>query len=152
MLLSKYAAGIALSTAVLAPAAAHAAGGFVATQGCSLAGHRVLAMAPYRVTKHVGIGLVEQTRGAQFFVQAEPGLTQEWLELTARRELGATETIGLCSLQQGDTHLNVSVVSAGPGFWVRFAAEDERAGEKVMKQAEQFFVGERIGTKNNVGE
>jgi hypothetical protein len=152
MSVKKYVAGLALSAAVLAPAAARAAGGFTATQGCALAGHPVLALAPYRVTEHIGIGLVERTRGAQFFVQAEPGLTREWLELTARRELANTEQMGLCSLKPGDTKMEVSVASVGSGFWVQFSAPDARSGQKIMKQAEQFFVGERIGTKDNVGE
>jgi len=75
-------------------------------------------------------------RGAQIYIQAEPGLTAEWLQLTLERHLAAMKgsaAMPNCALGVG--HVRVEVVSAGPGFWVRLIGQDKRTAEEVLRRA-----------------
>ena len=60
--------------------------------------------------------------GAEVFVQAEPGLTAQWLQLTVEQHLGRMKGMhmGDCALDLSG--VRVQVDSAGPGFAVKIIA------------------------------
>jgi len=57
------------------------------SQDCLLREHRITSVTPYRVEERIGKNSVRRLRGAEVFVQAEPGLTAEWLQLTLARHI-----------------------------------------------------------------
>src|SRR5215471_1895666 len=81
-----------------------------ASAACALEQHRIVAVEPYWVDARVGYGYVSELRGAQVYVQAEPGLTAEWLQLLVRRDLAGAESRRACASFDGD--VGVQVVSA----------------------------------------
>jgi hypothetical protein len=105
---------------------------------CLLGDHKVLSVAPYKVEGryvYPGNG-AHELRGAQIYLAAEPGLTAEWLQLTLERRLGAMKgqpPMPDCAFDV--ENLRVEVVPAGPGFWVRLIAPDEKTGEEVLRRA-----------------
>jgi|SRR5215471_1153308 len=104
---------------------------------CTLAERRVLAVEPYRIDTRVGYGDVYETRGAQLYIQAEPGLTAAWLQLVLRRDLAAAGASS-CALLSGDTR--IEVVSVGPGYWVQLIASDAKSGEALLGRARQLLL------------
>lgn len=106
---------------------------------CSLKTHRVVSVTPYRVEEHVGHATYSRLRGANLQVQAEPGLTKEWLQLTLSRHL--TEMRGTtmkdCPFELED--VTVSVHSAGSGFNVRIVARDAGKAQEVLRRAQHLL-------------
>lgn len=47
------------------------------SQDCLLREHRITSVTPYRVEERIGKSAMRRLRGAEVFVQAEPGLTAE---------------------------------------------------------------------------
>ena len=81
--------------------------------------------------------VVQRLRGASIFVQAEPGLTGEWLQLKLQRQLAAMR--GSASMPDCVFDLDkvrVRVESGGTGFWVRIIAADTQTGQEVLRRAE----------------
>lgn len=113
------------------PAAATAA----AAAPCQLKTHRATSVTPYRVNEPLGKTTVSRLRGANVYVQAEPGLTKEWLQLTLTRHLNEMRgtTMKDCPLDLDD--VTISVDSAGPGFAVRIIARDTAKAEEVLRRA-----------------
>ena len=123
---------IAVSTlsavAVAAPTDAH-------PSDCILAKHRVTQVLPLHVSERYGRGTVERLAGARVFVQAEPGLTAEWLQLTLQRHLvGMNGTMTNCALDGKD--IQVKVVSAGPGFFVQISGKSAAQGQEILRRAQ----------------
>jgi hypothetical protein len=70
-------------------------------------------------------------------VQAEPGLTAEWLQLNLSREITAMQgpsTMKDCVF--GVDKMQVQVASAGPGFRVRLSAPSAEGGQEVLRRAQ----------------
>ncbi len=82
----KIATALVLIGATFAPVASFA-GAAESPKPCILLDHKVTAVAPYQVEVRQGHTTHSQLQGAQVFVQAEPGLTAEWLGLTLTRHL-----------------------------------------------------------------
>jgi hypothetical protein len=103
---------------------------------CILMEHRVTAVTPYRVVEYHGRGSVQRLAGAQVFVQAEPGLTAEWLRLTVEQHLAKmqTEHMGDCPLDMSGVRIRVD--SAGAGFAVKIIAKDPAQAKEVLRRAE----------------
>lgn len=126
-------AAAALSVATLVPTLSHAA---PTEAPCILNEHRIVSVEPYQVDQHYGRFTSPQVRGAQVYVQAEPGLTAEWLQLTLTRhlaEMKGSTSMHDCAFDMND--VRVDVTSAGPGFWVRLIAPDTKSGEEVLRRA-----------------
>ena len=131
----KILASIILAAAALAPAASFAAPTEQAP--CILSAHRITSVTPYRVQQHVGRGVTSRLAGAQVFVQAEPGLTPEWLQLQLARhitEMKAPAGMKNCAL--GVKDVSVKVDSAGTGFAVKLIARDSSQAEEVLRRAQ----------------
>ena len=122
-------------TSYAAPAAAHGAA------PCILREHRITAVTPYRVEAHQGRVAVRELRGATVFVQAQPGLTAEWLQLTLGRHLAEMQGMGGMKDCAFDLDgVQVKVASSGAGFAVNFIARDASKAEEVLRRA-RLLVG-----------
>jgi hypothetical protein len=117
--------------------AALAASAAPKTSPCILSERTIVSVVPYKVEEHVGKNVIARVRGAQVYVQAEPGLTPEWLQLNFERHLTmmkAGSSMPDCAF--GLEKVRIDVTSAGPGFWVRLVAPDNRSGEEVLRRAQ----------------
>jgi len=113
------------------------AGTRAAKQPCALDQYRVISVTPYKIEKSIGGHILAQrVAGAEFFVEAQPGLTAEWLWLNLARQAAAMQGQGMKDCVSDITKLQVEVVSAGPGFRVRLTAPDANAGQEVLRRAQ----------------
>ena len=116
------------AVAVAAPTEAHPA-------NCILAQHRVTQVRPLHVSERFGRSTVERLAGAQVFIEAQPGLTAEWLQLTLQRHLlGMNGSMANCALDGKD--VQVKVVSAGPGFSVQISGKSAAQGQEILRRAQ----------------
>ena len=145
----KVLAALVLTGSTLAPVASYAAPAAAAKAApCILREHRITAVTPYSVELprgpveiHQGRPAVRQLRGATVFVQAEPGLTAEWLQLTLSRHLAEMQgpaDMKDCAFDIKD--VEVKVASAGTGFGVYLIAHDSNKAQEVLRRA-QLLLG-----------
>src|SRR4051794_11356838 len=92
MLNKKVLAAVVLAGAAFVPSVSF--GAHAEAAPCILRAHRVPSVPPYRLREHVGRGTTSRLDGAQVFVQAEPGLTPEWLELQLARHIASMHGAG----------------------------------------------------------
>ena len=107
---------------------------------CPLRKHHITSVKPYRVTKRLGRTVVKRLRGAEVFVQAEPGLTAEWLELTLARhivEMRGPVTMAGCPFDVDG--VAVQVDAGGTGFRVRITARNTDQAEEVLRRAQSLL-------------
>ena len=108
---------------------------------CALREHHVTAVKPYKDRQQVGrAGAIERLRGAELFVQAEPGLTAEWLQLELSRHIAMMKRgSGMkdCPLD----NVQVRVDSAGTGFSVKLIARDADQANQVLSSARILLSG-----------
>ena len=107
--------------------------------GCSLASHRVTQVKPLYVVERQGNFAANKLRGAVMYVQAEPGLTREWLGLAVNRHVAAMATSPMegCPFAVGDVKVNIG--SSGTGFVVTIAARNSAQGAELLKRAQAFL-------------
>ena len=103
---------------------------------CIIKGHRVTGVRALHVVERNGRGTNERLAGAEVLVQAEPGLTAEWLQLTIQRHIAEMGTTNMedCPLDLKD--VRVSVASAGPGFAVQLRAKNAAQAKEVLRRAQ----------------
>jgi len=131
----KFIMSAVLAAATALPAAALAAP--TKEPPCILSEHTILSVVPYKVEQHIGKNVIQLVRGAQLYLQAEPGLTPEWLQLNFERHLAVMKgpaTMPDCAFALDK--VRVDVTSAGSGFWVRLVAPDTASGEEVLRRAQ----------------
>lgn len=76
-------------------------------------------------------------RGAEIYVQAQPGLTAEWLRLElARHAVAARSTASACPSDLPAT--SIGVESHGPGFVVTIRAEDDAVAREIVRRARRW--------------
>ncbi len=102
---------------------------------CILNQHRVISVRAYKVDQHVGRAMVQRLKGAEIRVQAEPGLTKEWLELTLRRHLTAMHGTSMKDCVLDVDKIRVTVDSTGTGFSVKLIANDSDDAKEVLRRA-----------------
>jgi hypothetical protein len=124
--------GAALSG--LVASAAVAAGSESGGGNACFASHRVTKVLPYKADFTAGEGRYTALVGASAFVPAEPGLTGEWLYSELATRIGKPEPESSCPLDVPG--INLSVQSAGPGFWVQISSKDRDAAKEVLRRAE----------------
>lgn len=125
---------MALVAAVALPTVSFASG--PSSGPCLLREHRITSVAPYRVDERVGKSSLRRLRGAEVFVQAEPGLTAEWLQLTLARhvaEMRGPRSMPDCVFDVNEVTARVD--PAGTGFLVRIIARDTERAEEVLRRA-----------------
>lgn len=129
-----------LALAALVPAllgiasAGHAA---PAADSCVFTQYGASSVAPYRAEENVGYGTYTNLRGAQLFVPAREGLTEQWLALKVQNSLTAT-----CKPAVED--VRVQVVSAGNGFWVQLIAKNQTKAKELLHWAEGVVRSEKM--------
>jgi len=132
---AKRIAAVVLMAASTLSAVAVAAPSGAQSPNCILAQHRVTQVKPLHVSERYGRGTVERLAGAQVFVQAEPGLTAEWLQLTLQRHMTAMNgSMANCALDAKD--VAVKVVSAGSGFSVQITGKSAAQGQEILRRAQ----------------
>jgi hypothetical protein len=135
MLFRKFIVSAALAATTVLPAVALAAP--TKAPPCILSEHTIVSVVPYKVEEHIAKNVVQRVRGAQVYLQAEPGLTPEWLQLNFERHLAAMQgpaAMPDCAFDLAK--VRVEVTSAGSGFWVRLIAPDTTSGEEVLRRVE----------------
>jgi hypothetical protein len=143
----KILAAIVLLGATAAPVASSAAPA-ANPASCTLWEHHIIAVAPYVVESprgpreiHEGRPAVRELRGATVFVQAEPGLTPEWLQLTLSRRVAEMRAAGgMKGCAFGVNDIQVKVTSTGTNFGVYLIARDPRTAQDVLRLA-RLLVG-----------
>jgi hypothetical protein len=135
MFIKKIATVLVLSAATALPALALAAPSDSPTH-CIFKEHRVTKVQPLHVTERYGRGSSERLAGAEVFVQAEPGLTAEWLQLSIQRHMARMGSAGMpnCALDAKD--VRVSVESAGAGFAVKITGKDTTQAKEILRRAQ----------------
>lgn len=141
MSLKKLATVLALSAAIVVPTFALAAPAPHDPAHCILKGHRVVKVQPLNVAERHGRGMVDRLAGATVFVQAERGLTAEWLQLTIQRHIlhMAGSSMPNCALSAKE--LQVSVTSAGNAFAVKLSSTNPEQAKEILRRA-QLLVAE----------
>lgn len=108
-----------------------------AATDCPLSEYRITSVTPYRThMRNTGRIPVQQLRGAEVFVQAAPGLTAEWLQLTLSRHIAQMRgPAGMpdCVFDLDD--VTVRVESGGTGFRVQITTRDIDKAQEVLRRA-----------------
>jgi hypothetical protein len=143
----KILAAIVLVGATIAPVASPAAPAKAVSRIVTVH-HHIIAVTPYVVESprgpreiHEGRAPVRELRGATVFVQAEPGLTPEWLQLTLSRRVAEMQAAGdIKGSAFGVNDVQVKVTSTGTDFGVYFIARDPHKAQEVLRLA-RLLVG-----------
>lgn len=134
MLSSVLTIGLIAGSAAAAPAGSASPAAESGPANCALKTYTVTAVVPQFVDVQQGRVTTRQLSGAVVYVQAQPGLTAEWLTLVLQRHLSAMQagaTMKDCPLAD----VRVGVGSAGAGFAIQLTAKDPKLAEKVLRRA-----------------
>jgi hypothetical protein len=101
-------------------------------EACVFSKYEASTVTPFTADENFGYGSYTALKGAQVFVPAREGLTEQWL---AREVQSALATRGASSCQSTVRDVKVQVVSGGPGFWVQLIAADEQQGKQLLQWA-----------------
>ena len=131
-------AALVLAGAALVPATSFAADR-TDSRPCILKEHRVTSVTPYNIEERMGRATIKRLRGAEVRIEAEPGLTAEWLQLTLARHIVEmrSATMKDCALDLDD--VQVRVASTGTGFSVKLIAPDSKKGADVLRRARMLL-------------
>jgi hypothetical protein len=133
MSIRKLVFGLALGATSLMPVIASAD---TPAKPCILMEHRVTSVTPYHIVQQYGRGSTQRLVGAQVRIQAEPGLTAEWLQLSIEQHVAKMQAqhMGDCPLDLAGVRAQVD--SAGGGFTVTIIAKDPAQAKEVLRRAE----------------
>lgn len=95
-------------------------------------------------------GAFPTSHGVQLFVPASEGLTKEWLNVSIQHALDSAHhadraTKPLCNMPRLK-NVQVSVVSAGNGYWVQLLGRDEKTADTLLAWA-RTMIGPRAQTR-----
>lgn len=79
-------------------------------------------------------------RGVHLYVTAREGLTKEWLQLSVQRAFASPAQVDGQSCRPALSKVDVSVSSAGAGFWVSLSSFNQTSAETLLKWAETNIV------------
>jgi len=127
--------GLAFTLALFLPAGARAE----APRSECFAQHAPIRALPYETEKWVGQGRNSVLAGARVFFWAEPGLTKEWLQYQLAQRVAARRATSSCPLDVSG--VAISVVSAGPGFWLEIHARETSDAKEVVRRAQALIPG-----------
>jgi hypothetical protein len=102
---------------------------------CVFEKYAASSVAPFRSEENVGYGSYTRLRGAQVFVPAREGLTAEWLTLNVQRALSKHAGAPSESACAPSMPVEVSVTSAGAGFWIQLRTNDEAQASALLRWA-----------------
>jgi hypothetical protein len=98
------------------------------------ADNSVTKVVPHHASVPAGQGSYEQLVGARAYVPAKPGLTGEWLHAQLAQRAGSRQGGTSCPLDVPG--VDISVRSAGPGFWVSLSTPDQSGAKEVLRRAQ----------------
>jgi hypothetical protein len=127
-----------LSPLALAPAQAAAPAS--QSQPCVFETYAPQAIAAYYVEDPAWFSSDKTLRGVHLYIGAREGLTKEWLELSVLRAFASPADVAGQSCRPEASKVDVSVSSAGPGFWVSLSSFKPRSAETLLKWAKTNFV------------
>ncbi len=124
--------GIGSALAVGDAGTVRAAPAMPAASQCRVANtYRISSVKPYRVADYiVPTDDRAHLQGASLLVDAQPGLTKEWLQ----RAFEISIATGECGL--GAEPVTVSVESAGAAFQVDLSTPDEKAAAELLRRSQ----------------
>lgn len=102
---------------------------------CVFEKYAASSVAPFKSEENVGYGTYTRLRGAQVFVPAREGLTAEWLTLNVQRALSQRASAPSESDCVPGIPVEVSVTSAGSGFWVQLRTNDDAQARALLRWA-----------------
>ena len=140
MFMRKFVVVAGLAAGALVPGASFAATG-AEKPPCILRDYQVKSVTPYTVDGHAGKIAYRRLAGAQVYLEAQPGLTAEWLRVRLGRhlaEMRGAATMRDCAFDMKD--VSIQVDSAGTGFNVKFTAKDTDQAKEVLRRA-QLLLG-----------
>jgi hypothetical protein len=109
-------------------------------QPCVFETYTPQAIAAYYVDDPAWYSTDKTLRGVQLYIPAREGLTKEWLELSVLRTFASPANVAGQSCRPDVSKVEVSVSSAGPGFWVSLSALRPRSAEALLKWAKANIV------------
>jgi hypothetical protein len=109
------------------------------------------AVSPYIAENNYDYGAYSYLGGAQLFVPAREGLTKEWLAASVQQALAAARAAaadGVTADCDGPNvkNVNVSVISAGNGFWVQLLTSDNQSAGALLKWARGIVAPQKLVT------
>jgi len=125
-----------LAAGLLGPAASYA-GNSDRRAACALGDYRVTAVTPYKVGERTGKTVYPRLAGALVFIEAQPGITAEWLRLDFMRHISAMQAgwpMPDCALDMKD--VRVQVEPAGWGYYVKLIAKDPSDAKELLRRVE----------------
>lgn len=109
-----------------------------ASPSCVFDKYTPVSVVPYSADENLSYGSYSFVRGAQLYVPAREGLTKEWLEASVQQALAQPKTAAqndLTCQAPAVKNVQVTVTSAGNGFWVSLIGRDERSADALLKWA-----------------
>ena len=100
---------------------------------CALKTYTVKAVGPQFADVQQGRVTTRRLAGAVVYVQAQPGLTAEWLTLSLQRHLSAMQARTMKDCPLADVRIGVG--SAGAGSAIQLTAKDPKSAEEVLRRA-----------------
>lgn len=116
--------------------AARPAGAEEPNVAACFAQHQATRALPYKVDRVAGEGTYTALVGARVFVQAEQGLTAEWLDRELLARIAQPQASSACPLDLKG--VAISVQSGGPGFWVNISAQNEETAKEVLRRSHRL--------------
>ena len=98
--------------------------------------HQATRALPYEVDRVAGEGTYTALVGARVFVQAEQGLTAEWLDRELLARIAQRQASSACPLDLEG--VAISVQSGGPGFWVNISAQSAETAKEVWRRSQRL--------------
>ena len=106
---------------------------------CELRSYTIRSVSAYMERDGRSKVGASRLRGAELFVEAQPGLTAEWLHLQLERHIQAARTAtptADCPLDVDDPQ--ISVASSGTGFVVRVTVDEEEVADEILRRARRL--------------
>jgi hypothetical protein len=116
-------------------------------QRCLLGDYPTVAVSALKTEEDFGLGGYTVLKGAQFYVTARPGLTKEWLTLSVQREMARLQAGADQACRPNVSKVQVSVASAGGGFWVFLSAPDERQAKRLLNWAKTIQPSNQVAVQ-----
>jgi hypothetical protein len=103
---------------------------------CILGHYRITSVRPYVHEVNNGKRVVSrELRGAELYVDAQPGVTREWLTSQLEQHVRTMASSPMTGCPLAVQGARVDVVSAGPGFRVRLTGPNEAQAEQILQLA-----------------
>lgn len=139
--------GLSLLLSGLTAAPALAASPASEASPCVFETYKPDAVSAYYVEDPAWYSSDKTLRGVHLYISAREGLTKEWLQLSVQRAFASPAHGGDQSCRPAVGKVDVSVSSAGAGFWVSLSSMNQRSAETLLKWAKANIVACDVGAE-----